>query len=253
MIDLKGKTVFITGASSGIGKECAKIYARNGINLILTARRFEKLEELKKELSVFNVNIDIYELDVKERDSVKKLIESLNITPHILINNAGLASGLSKMQDGDFEDWDAMIDTNLKGLLNVSRFMIPKMIKENKGHIINIGSIAGHQVYQNGNVYNATKFAVNALNQAMNLDLNGTNIRVSSIDPGAVETEFSIVRFHGDIEKANNVYKGFTPLKPEDIANIIYFVTTLDEHINIQNILVTPTAQRNITTIHKEL
>ncbi len=253
MIDLKGKTVFITGASSGIGKECAKIYAKNGVNLILTARRFEKLEELKKELSVFNVNIDIYELDVKERDSVKKLIESLNITPHILINNAGLASGLSKMQDGDFEDWDAMIDTNLKGLLNVSRFMIPKMIKENKGHIINIGSIAGHQVYQNGNVYNATKFAVNALNQAMNLDLNGTNIRVSSIDPGAVETEFSIVRFHGDIEKANNVYKGFTPLKPEDIANIIYFVTTLDEHINIQNILVTPTAQRNVTTIHKEL
>lgn len=253
MIDLKGKTVFITGASSGIGKECAKIYAKNGVNLILTARRFEKLEELKKELSVFNVNIDIYELDVKERDSVKKLIESLNITPHILINNAGLASGLSKMQDGDFEDWDAMIDTNLKGLLNVSRFMIPKMIKENKGHIINIGSIAGHQVYQNGNVYNATKFAVNALNQAMNLDLNGTNIRVSAIDPGAVETEFSIVRFHGDIEKANNVYKGFTPLKPEDIANIIYFVTTLDEHINIQNILVTPTAQRNVTTIHKEL
>ena len=243
MFDLKGKTAFITGASSGIGKECAKIYAKNGVNLILTARRFEKLEELKKELEIFNVTVDIYELDVKERDSVNKLIESLNKTPFILINNAGLASGLNKIQDGDFEDWDAMIDTNLKGLLNVSRFMIPKMIKENKGHIINIGSIAGHQVYQNGNVYNATKFAVNALNQAMNLDLNGTNIRVTSIDPGAVETEFSIVRFHGDVNKANNVYKGFTPLKPEDIANIIYFVTTLDEHINIQNILVTPTAQ----------
>ncbi len=253
MFDLKGKTAFITGASSGIGKECAKIYAKNGVNLILTARRFEKLEELKKELEIFNVTVDIYELDVKERDSVNKLIESLNKTPFILINNAGLASGLNKIQDGDFEDWDAMIDTNLKGLLNVSRFMIPKMIKENKGHIINIGSIAGHQVYQNGNVYNATKFAVNALNQAMNLDLNGTNIRVTSIDPGAVETEFSIVRFHGDVNKANNVYKGFTPLKPEDIANIIYFVTTLDEHINIQNILVTPTAQRNVTTIHKEL
>ena len=250
------KNVLITGATSGIGLACSKIYAENGYNLILTGRRKDRLEALQKELEAKGVSIHIFSFDVSKKDEVinfGKEIERKNLTPYIFINNAGLAKGLTPLQNGNTDDWDTMIDTNIKGFLYAAKTVIPMMIKENKGHIINMGSIAGYQVYPNGNVYNATKYAVRALNQAMNIDLLGTNIRVSSIEPGAVETEFSIVRFNGDKDKADNVYKGFQPLTAEDIASIIYFVTSLPEHINIQNLMVTPTAQRSAVLISKNI
>ncbi|MEJ2722810.1 MAG: SDR family NAD(P)-dependent oxidoreductase, partial [bacterium] len=169
-----------------------------------------------------------------------------------LVNNAGLASGLSKFYEGDFEDWDKMIDTNINGLLNVSRCVAPLMVERDRGHIINIGSIAGHIVYPGGNVYNATKFAVHALNQAMAIDLAGTRIRVSSVDPGAVETEFSIVRFHGDDEKAKSVYEGYQPLTGGDVAEAVYFVSNAPDHVNVLNLVIMPTAQRSPYVLHRE-
>ncbi len=250
---IKNRLALITGASSGIGKEIAKIFASNGVNLILVARRKEKLLELKKELSQNDISIKILVFDVRDREDVIKKLNSLDITPDILINSAGLASGISPIQSGDFEDWDKMIDTNVKGLLNVTRTLLPKMIENGDGHIINIGSIAGHHIYPNGNIYNATKFAVKGLTEAMNSDLLDTDIKVSSVDPGAVETEFSIVRFHGDIEKANNMYKGYSPLTPEDIADSVYYVANLPKHVNIPNLIIMPSAQRNVWQIKKEI
>ena len=180
-------------------------------------------------------------------------LKNNNLTPYIFINNAGLAKGISALQDGNIDDWEEMIDTNIKGFLYTARAVLPLMIKKNTGTVINLGSVAGSQVYPGGNVYNATKHAVRALNQAMNMDLLKTNIRISTIEPGAVETEFSLVRFNGDKEKADNVYKGFLPLTASDIADIIYFMTTLPEHVNIQNLLVTPTAQRSATLFNRNL
>ncbi len=242
------KLVLITGASSGIGKACAEMYAKDGHDLIILARRHAIIEEVQQSLKrEYGIQVHCYVFDVRNRDAVamfeKDLIDN-NLTPDIFINNAGLARGLEPIHEGDIDKWEEMIDTNLKGFLYIARAVIPLMVKADKGHIINIGSIAGSQVYPNGNVYNATKFAVRALSQAMNMDLLNTNIRVTSIEPGAVDTEFSLVRFDNDKEKAANVYKGFKPLSPDDIANIIKFTTYLPEHINIQNLLVTPTAQR---------
>ncbi|MBN2693785.1 SDR family NAD(P)-dependent oxidoreductase [bacterium] len=250
---LSGKTALITGASSGIGKATAKELAKVGVNLTLLARREELLNELKDKLIEINsdITIEIIVADVRDRDDIS--IKLKDRVFDILINNAGLASGLDKIQNGDIDDWEKMIDTNIKGVLYVTKAIINGMIAKNSGHIINIGSIAGHQVYPLGNVYNASKYAIKALSEAINIDLVGTNIRVSSIDPGAVETEFSIVRFHGDSDRASNVYNGFTPLKGEDIAETILFVLNAPEHVNIQNILVTPTAQRNVYITHKEL
>lgn len=250
---LSGKTALITGASSGIGKATAKELAKAGVNITLLARREELLKELKDKLLEINsdITIEIIVADVRDRDDI--LIKLKNRVFDILINNAGLASGLDKIQNGDIDDWEKMIDTNIKGVLYVTKAIINGMIAKNSGHIINIGSIAGHQVYPLGNVYNASKYAIKALTEAINIDLVGTNIRVSSIDPGAVETEFSIVRFHGDSDRASNVYKGFTPLKGEDIADVILFVLNAPKHVNIQNLLVTPTAQRNVYITHKEL
>ena len=255
MINVKEKLILITGATSGIGRACAEIYAQNGANIIITGRRNDRLEKIQKELEdKYNVKVIPYCFDVRNRKLVAEFGQELknnNLTPYIFINNAGLAKGISALQDGNIDDWEEMIDTNIKGFLYTARAVLPLMIKKNTGTVINLGSVAGSQVYPGGNVYNATKHAVRALNQAMNMDLLKTNIRISTIEPGAVETEFSLVRFNGDKEKADNVYKGFLPLTASDIADIIYFMTTLPEHVNIQNLLVTPTAQRSATLFNR--
>lgn len=246
-------TAFITGATSGIGKATAEIFARNNIRLILCGRRAERLENLKQELSKLT-DVTTLQFDVSKRNDVEKAIKSLpeNFkTIDILINNAGNAHGLSSIQDGDIDDWDAMMDINVKGLLYVSKAIFPQMIERNNGFIVNIGSIAGKEVYPNGNVYCASKHAVNALNKGMRIDLNKHNIRVSAIHPGAVETEFSEVRFKGDVEKAKNVYNGYKALQAEDIADIIHFVVTRPYHVNIEDLVVYPTAQASATIMNK--
>jgi 3-hydroxy acid dehydrogenase/malonic semialdehyde reductase len=248
------KTAFITGATSGIGKATAELFAKNNIRLILCGRRAERLDKLQELLSKLT-EVTTLQFDVSKRDEVTAAIESLpenfkNID--ILINNAGNAHGLASIQDGDLDDWDAMLDINVKGLLYVSKAIIPKMIKNNNGFIVNIGSIAAKEVYPNGNVYCASKHAVDALNKAMRIDLNKHNIRVSAIHPGAVETEFSEVRFKGDTARAKTVYADYKALQPEDIADIIHFVVTRPYHVNIEDLVVYPSAQASATIIKKD-
>ncbi len=256
MNNLANKIVFITGASSGIGKACAEAFARQNANLILTARRIEKLNELAQKLSAeTGVNIKCMELDVRDKDKVNEVVSSLdddwkNID--VLINNAGLARGFGKIYEGETEDWEEMIDTNIKGLLYVTRQILPLMVAREKGHIINIGSLAGHEVYPNGNVYAATKFAVNALSKSIRLDVIDKGIKVSSVDPGLVETEFSIVRFSGDEERAKNVYSGMEPLTAEDIAEAVLFCADRPAHVNINEIILTPVAQASATLVHRK-
>jgi NADP-dependent 3-hydroxy acid dehydrogenase YdfG len=250
---MKLKTAFITGATSGIGKATAEIFAKNNIQLVLCGRRAERLAKLKEQLEKLT-KVTTLQFDVSKKEDVFNAIKSLpqefqNID--ILINNAGNAHGLSTIQDGSTDDWDAMLDINVKGLLYVSKAILPKMIEKNTGFIVNIGSIAGKEVYPNGNVYCASKYAVNALNKSMRLDLNKYNIRVSAIHPGAVETEFSEVRFKGDKEKAANVYKGFNALQANDIAEIIYFVISRPAHVNIEDLIVYPTAQASATILNR--
>ncbi len=253
---VKGKKVLITGASSGIGEACARRLAASGADLILTARREDRLLRLKEKLEGdHGVAVRVKCLDVRDRAAVEALsreLESEIAAPDVLVNNAGLASGLGKFFEGDFEDWDKMIATNITGLLNVSRCIVPLMVKRNEGHIVNIGSVAGHIVYPGGNVYNASKFAVRALTQAMTIDLVGTKIRVSSIDPGAVETEFATVRYHGDTKRAKALYKGYKPLTGDDIAEAVYFVVNAPEHVNVLDMVVMPTAQRSPYVLHRE-
>lgn len=253
---LQGKTVLVTGASAGIGEATARAFASFQANLILLARRKERLAALKSELeSQHGITAATYGLDVRDRNAVFEFAEDLKagaMVPDILVNNAGKALGLDLFHEALLEDWEEMIDTNVTGLLYMTRALLPAMVERNSGHIVNIGSIAGHQVYQKGAVYNATKFAVRAVNEGMSLDLLGTNIRVSSIDPGLVETEFSQVRFHGDTEKAETVYQGYQPLKAEDIADLITFVTSRPEHVNVLDLVVLPTAQRSAHLVHKE-
>ena len=247
-------TAFITGATSGIGKATAELFAKNNIRLVLCGRNADRLEGLRKELSKLT-EVTSLQFDVSNRIAVENAIKSLpeNFkTIDILINNAGNAHGLSSIQEGDLDDWDAMLDINVKGLLYVSKAIFPQMIARNSGFIVNIGSIAGKEVYPNGNVYCASKHAVNALNKGMRIDLNKHNIRVSAIHPGAVETAFSEVRFKGDTEKAAAVYKGYKPLQAEDIADIIYFVVTRPYHVNIEDLVVYPTAQANATILNKD-
>ncbi|OSY89074.1 malonic semialdehyde reductase [Tenacibaculum holothuriorum] len=246
-------TALITGATSGIGKATAELFAKNNIRLILCGRRTERLQQLQNTLSKTTDVTTLY-FDVRDNTQVTNAINSLpEDFKHIdiLINNAGNAHGLSPIQTGSLDDWDAMIDINVKGLLYVSKAIIPKMIDQNSGFIVNIGSIAGKEVYPNGNVYCASKHAVNALNKSMRIDLNKHNIRVSGIHPGAVETEFSEVRFKGDTERAKNVYKGYKALQAEDIADIIHFVVTRPYHVNIEDLIVYPTAQASATILHK--
>lgn len=246
----------ITGATSGIGKATTKTLATNGYNVIITGRREHLLNNIEEEI-LKSTDSEIITLcfDIRNNESVKKAIESLpeewqNIS--ILINNAGLAVGLEAVNEGEIDDWERMIDTNIKGLLYITKIVSAKMIENQSGHIINISSIAGREAYANGAVYCATKYAVEALTQSMRLDFLKHNIKVGSISPGMVETEFSIVRFHGDEEKANNVYQGLTPLYAEDIAETILFMVTRPTHVNIDDILIMPTAQGFTRDVKRE-
>jgi NADP-dependent 3-hydroxy acid dehydrogenase YdfG len=254
---IRGKTVLITGASSGIGRAAARAFASMGANLILCARRGDRLATLQQELGQeFGVGIRVKTLDVRHREEVEAFageLEGEGAVPDVLLNNAGKALGLHLVHEGLVEDWEEMIDTNVKGLLYVTRAILPLMVARNSGHVVNIGSMAGHQVYQKGAVYCASKFGVRALNEGMALDLLGTNLKVTSIDPGLAETEFSQVRFHGDTERARTVYQGYQPLKAEDIAEIITFVVNTPDHVNILDLVVLPTAQRSAHMVHKEL
>ncbi|MEZ4969292.1 MAG: SDR family NAD(P)-dependent oxidoreductase [Flavobacteriaceae bacterium] len=253
---IKGKpTAFITGATSGIGLATAKLFASNRINLVICGRREKRLNELKKELSRYT-KVFVLEFDVRDKKAVFEAIASLPEEfshINILINNAGNAHGLDSIEDGDLGDWEAMLDINVKGLLYVSKAIMPKMIKNKLGHIINIGSIAGKEVYPMGNVYCASKYAVDAINKGMRIDLNKHGIRVGAINPGLVETEFSKVRFKGDNGRAESTYKGYKPLQPEDIAEVIYFMVSRPSHVNIADLLILPTAQANATIVNKEL
>lgn len=249
------KTAFITGATSGIGKATAMLLATKDIRLILCGRRKERLLKLKKQLETLT-DVCTLNFDVRNKEAVSKAIESLpEKFAHIdiLINNAGNAHGLDPIDKGSLEDWDAMLDINVKGLLYVSRAILPQMVQHKSGQIINIGSTAGKEVYPRGNVYCASKHAVDAINQGMRIDLNAYGIRVGAVNPGLVETEFSNVRFKGDATKANSVYQGFQPLKPEDIANIIYFVISQPAHVNIADLIVMPTAQASSTIVNKTI
>lgn len=247
MQSLKNKIVLITGASAGIGAACAKAFAQQGAKLILNARREERINNLSASLTKkYGTQIKKMILDIRDHSMIK---ESFNSLPDkwkkvdILINNAGLAKGTDKIQDASVEEWEEVIDTNIKGLLYITREVLPHMIKRERGHIINLGSVAGREVYIGGNVYCATKFAVNAISKAIRADCLDKKIKVSSVDPGMVETEFSIVRFHGDKEKAKKVYEGLQPLTPEDIADAVLYCATRPPHVNINEILLTPLAQ----------
>ena len=246
------KIAFITGATAGIGKASAELFAKNGYNIIITGRRKERLDEFSQYLkSTYKVDVLGLNFDVRNLNEVETVVSSIpdnwkNI--NVLLNNAGLAAGLSTIQEGNINDWERMIDTNIKGLIYMTRNIAPIMVKNGYGHIINIGSIAGKEVYANGNVYCATKHAVDALSKGMRIDLLPHNIKVTAINPGMVETEFSIVRFNGDEERAKNVYKGLQPLLPEDIAETVYWVATRPAHVNINDIIIMPTVQANSTT-----
>ncbi|MDI1354473.1 MAG: SDR family NAD(P)-dependent oxidoreductase [bacterium] len=245
--------VVITGASSGIGRSTSEIFAKNGYDLIITGRRQERLTALKTKLETnYHVNVKVLNFDIRNFSEVEKAITSLSAELQhidILVNNAGLAAGLSSIQEGDLSHWERMIDTNIKGLLYATKLIAPLMIKNGKGHIVNIGSIAGKEVYANGNVYCATKHAVDALSKGMRIDLLAHNIKVTAINPGMVETEFSVVRFDGDEERAKKVYAGIQPLLPEDIAETIYWVCTRPAHVNINDIIIMPTVQASATNV----
>lgn len=250
------KIIFITGATSGFGKASAKLFAQNGDHLILTGRRQDRLERLSNKLiDKYNIRVMPLCFDVRDQTATS---EAINTLPEnwkkidVLINNAGLASGLNKIQDGDFDDWNKMIDTNIKGLLHVSRSVMPLMITRKKGHIINIGSTAGKEAYLNGNVYCATKHAVDAISKSMRIDLLEHGIKVTQICPGAAETEFSEVRFHGDKTRAKEVYNGYKPMSADDVASVIYYSTTLPKHLCINDLVLTSLAQANSYYINRE-
>ena len=256
MHSLRDRVVFITGASSGIGRSCARAFAAQGARLILAARRAERLEEIAAGLKTeHGAAILVLKLDVRDPEAVTAAVAGLTAewaAIEVLVNNAGLSRGLDKLQEGKLDDWEEMIDTNVKGLLYVSRAVLPGMIERGRGHVINIGSIAGREVYPGGNVYCATKFAVSALTKSMRRDLNGTGVRVSTVDPGLTETEFSVVRFHGDEERAGKVYQGYTPLAPEDIADAVVYCATRPMHVDVAEMLVLPTDQASTMMVHKK-
>lgn len=251
-----GKIVMITGATAGFGRATALKFAQNGFDVIITGRRKEKLDELAKELSELKIRVLPLNFDVRKNTQVTEMVKNLPENwkgIEILVNNAGLAAGLSHIDDGDIDDWERMIDTNVKGLLYVTRAVSPLMVARNSGHIINISSIAGKEVYENGNVYCATKHAVDALSKAMRIDLLKHNIKVTNVAPGMAETEFSLVRFHGDEEKASAVYKGIKALDAGDIADIVYFCATLPAHVCINDISITPTAQAGVNQVVRKV
>jgi 3-hydroxy acid dehydrogenase / malonic semialdehyde reductase len=256
MHSLKDKIVFVTGASAGIGESTARAFAAKGARLLICARRVDRIEKLAKTLEYeHKTDVCTFRLDVRDQPAVDKAIAALPEewrAIEVLVNNAGLSRGLDKLPHGLVSDWEEMIDANVKGLLFVTRAVLPGMIERGKGHVVNVGSIAGREIYPGGNVYCATKFAVKALSNAMRLDLNGTPIRVSEVAPGMVETEFSLVRFHGDAERAAKVYQGLTPLTPDDIADAIVWCATRPLHVNISEMVVMPTAQASTTLVHRK-
>jgi NADP-dependent 3-hydroxy acid dehydrogenase YdfG len=252
MTSLKNKIVLITGASAGIGAACAKQFAAEGSQLVLLARRREKLEQLAAEL---DTETHLVEIDIRRRKELTKALDSLPeefAEIDILVNNAGMGRGLDKIHEGQVDGWEEMIDTNIKGLLYVSRAVLPGMVERGRGHVINIGSIAGHEVYPGGNVYCATKHAVNALTKGMRIDLVDTPIRVSTVDPGLVETEFSVVRFYGDEDRAQATYKGYKPLDAIDVADAAVWVANRPEHVQIAEVIIFPSAQASAAIVHKK-
>ena len=252
---MQDQVVLITGASSGIGAACAKVFAAAGAKLIVAARRKEQLKQLADELSQKGTQVHPLVLDVRDRHSVETTLASLPdawAEVDILINNAGLSRDLDKLYEADIQGWEEMIDTNMKGLLYVTRSIVPGMVKRDRGHVVNIGSTAGHQTYPGGNVYCGTKAAVKSISEGLKQDLLGTSVRVSSVDPGLVETNFSNVRFRGDTERAQDVYKGMTPLTPNDVADVVFFCVTRPAHVNISDVILMPLAQAPGMLIHRE-
>ena len=252
---MQNKIVFISGASSGIGEACAYKFASQGANLIINGRNEAKLSKIKAEVeSKYKTKVLILPFDVRDRDKACYSIDTLSAewqNIDILINNAGLVIGVDKEFNGDPDEWDIMIDTNIKGLLNLTRIIVPKMIQRNKGHIINIGSIAGDAAYPGGSVYCATKAAVKTLSDGLRIDLVDTPLKVTNIKPGMVETNFSVIRYRGDENVANNVYKNMTPLSGEDIAETVYYVASTPDHVQIAEVLLMPTCQATGTIVHK--
>ena len=254
-LDLTNRCVLVTGASSGIGRACAETFAAHGCRLLLAARRKDRLDSLASSLNEqFGVEIQTKALDVRDRGAVWSWVDGLSEKWRdidILVNNAGLSRGMEPLHEGDITDWEEMIDTNVKGLLYVTRAVLPGMVDRGHGHVINIGSIAGHEVYPGGNVYCATKHAVTALNRGLAIDTLGTGVRVSSVDPGMVETEFSLVRFHGDAERASGVYDGLDPLTPGDVAEAILFCATRPANANVRELILTAGAQASVVHTHR--
>jgi NADP-dependent 3-hydroxy acid dehydrogenase YdfG len=255
MDSLKGKLVFITGASSGIGRATAVAFAREGARLLLCARRLDRLQALESILKESGApEVHIFSLDVQSREAVESTLRALPPewqAVDILFNNAGLSRGLTKLQDDDPQNWEEMIDTNVKGLLYVTRTLLPGMLERGRGHVINMGSTAGHQTYANGAVYCATKAAERVISEGLRIDLIGTPVRVTSVDPGMVETEFSAVRFRGDQERAAKIYQNITPLQPEDVAETVVWAATRPAHVSIHTVVMTTIDQANSTVFHR--
>ena len=255
-LDLTGKTVLVTGASSGIGAACAEVFAQAGCRLILAARRLDRLEAAAERLHAESgTEILTASLDVRDREAVDALVDGLGpawSSIDVLVNNAGLARGLSTIYEGDVNDWEEMIDTNVKGLLWVTRAVLRGMVERGSGHVINIGSIAGHETYPGGNVYCASKHAVTAIGRALNIDVLGTGVRVSTVDPGLVETEFSVVRFHGDQDRANSAYEGLDPLQGADVADAVLFCATRPSNANVREMILVASAQASVVHVHRK-
>ena len=252
---MEKKIVMVTGATSGIGEACARKFASGGYNVIITGRRGEKLDALRQELESMGAEVLAMQFDVRERKSARKAVDFLKgkwAKIDVLINNAGLALGLDKEYEGDFNDWDTMIDTNIKGLLNMTRFVVPGMVERNEGHVINIGSVAGDAAYANGNVYCATKAAVKALSDGLRIDVAESDVRVTNLKPGLVQTNFSNVRFHGDDARAESVYKGVKPLTGDDIADVAFYAASAPAHVQIAEVLILATHQANGSVIARK-
>ncbi|ETD29008.1 SDR family NAD(P)-dependent oxidoreductase [Prevotella nigrescens] len=252
---MEKKIVMVTGATSGIGEACARKFASGGYNVIITGRRGEKLDALRRELESMGAEVLAMQFDVRERESARKAVDFLKgkwAKIDVLINNAGLALGLDKEYEGDFNDWDTMIDTNIKGLLNMTRFVVPGMVERNEGHVINIGSVAGDAAYANGNVYCATKAAVKALSDGLRIDVAESDVRVTNLKPGLVQTNFSNVRFHGDDARAESVYKGVKPLTGDDIADVAFYAASAPAHVQIAEVLILATHQANGSVIARK-
>ena len=252
---MEKKIVMVTGATSGIGEACARKLASGGYNVIITGRSGEKLDALRRELESMGAEVLAMQFDVRERESARKAVDFLKgkwAKIDVLINNAGLALGLDKEYEGDFNDWDTMIDTNIKGLLNMTRFVVPGMVERNEGHVINIGSVAGDAAYANGNVYCATKAAVKALSDGLRIDVAESDVRVTNLKPGLVQTNFSNVRFHGDDARAESVYKGVKPLTGDDIADVAFYAASAPAHVQIAEVLILATHQANGSVIARK-